>query len=149
MDKFKFRQRLEELAEIRDRKPGKSPTHNRLARETVTEIDELTGEEIEVEREVTENPTLGFDLVKVKDRAAVCELGCGDIVTNQLIERKLATYPHKHWRTRCATCDHYVSPDGLGFIRGGHSIQQAYIVYFRNKTAIETATNQAVIRRYE
>ena len=147
MDKNEFRQRLEELAVIKDRKPTKTPSHNRLAKEVVTEIDEETGEEIEVEREITENSTLGFELVKLKDRTAMCELGCGDIVTNQVVESRLCDYPKPHWRTRCSSCGCFVSPDGLGFIEGGHAVQAAYQKYFRQVQ--ETVTNDKIIRKYE
>ncbi len=148
MDKNEFRRRLEQLAELRDRRPAKSPTHNRLVKETVTEIDELTGEEIEVEREITVNDTLGFDLVKIRDRVAVCELGCGDLVANQVIETKLVEYPKRHWRTRCKNCDCFVSPDGQGFIRGGTHIQGAFVQYFKQQIE-QKATKSAVFKAQE
>jgi len=133
MDKNQFRSRIEELAVIRDRKPAKTPSHNRLAKETIIDVDE-EGNEIELEREITENDTLGFDLIKIKDRVAICELGCGELVLNQVIETKLVEYPKKHWRTRCKNCDCYVSPDKMGFIRGGPSIQSAFLRYFKQQT---------------
>lgn len=165
MDKKEFRQRLEELAILKDRKPLKSANH-RPAIEYITEIDE-DGEEYQVPVQVNENPTLGFELVKVKDRVTVCELGCGDVVTNQLIERRYCQTPIPHWRTKCSTCGCFVSPDGQGFIEGGHAIQSAYMRYFNgqavrpelepNQTAkrangqeyIETVTNDSIIRRYK
>jgi len=148
MDRNEYRKRLEEFAIVKDRKPAKSPTHNRLAKETVIEIDELTGEEIEVEREITENPTLGFEVI-LKDRIAACELGCGDVVTNQVIERKLYLFPERHWRTRCTNCDHCVSPDGVGFIKNGSGIQSSFVAWFRKQNAKEIITNEGIIRKYE
>ena len=73
--------------------------------------------------EIKENPTLGFDLVKLKDKHSICQLGCGEVVTNQVIERRLATTPKKHWRTRCKNCDRYVGPDGQTFIKASHAVQ--------------------------
>lgn len=166
MDKNEYKRRLEEFAVVKEKKPAKSPTHNRLAKEVVIEVDPETGEEIEVEREITENPTLGFE-VKIKDRIALCELGCGEVVTNQIIEKRLHDYPEKHWRTRCKNCDCYESPDGVGFIKGGTSAHSAWIRYLKHPEAFkdnpnpkfepvkgqvlieEVATKEGVIRRYE
>lgn len=169
MNPKELRQRLEQVAELKDRKPAKSPTHNRLAKEIVIEVDE-DGTEYEVEVEITENNTLGYDLVKIKDQHRLCELGCGEIIANQVIEKRFARTPVAHWRTRCQNCDCYVSPDGLGFIRGGHQIQAAYNRHFNqlgrksveadpvpetNPRIIEHAdhteivTNNSVIRRYK
>ena len=172
MDKKLFRQQLEQLAEIKDRKPPRGPNHRPVI-EYITEVDE-DGEEYQVPVEVKENPTLGFDLIKVKDHVAICELGCGDIVTNQRIERRYCETPQPHWRTKCANCGCFVSPDGVGFIEGGHAIQSAYMRHFNgqkvkpnpkdleprfsNESAgydingreyIETVTNDNIIRRYK
>ena len=170
MDKKEFRAKLEQVAELKDIKPARTANY-RPAIEYITEVDE-DGEEYQVPVEVTENPTLGFDLVKLKDQHRVCELGCGEVVTNQVIERRLATTPKKHWRTRCKNCDHYVSPDGEGFIKGSHAVQLAFVKHFnfeigrgRPKKYIETpqgparvtetdeytetTTNDSVIRRYK
>jgi len=132
MDKQEYRKRIEELALIKDRKPTKSPTHNRLAKEIVIELDE-DGNEIEVEREVTENATLGFDLVGIKPILRACELGCGDIVANQRIERRFNRMPEPHWRTKCVNCSCYVSPDGEGFIEQPSMVAAAYLKYFNDK----------------
>jgi hypothetical protein len=132
MDKQEFRRRLEEIAVIKDKKPARTPSQPRWAKEIVTEIDELTGEEIEVEREITDNPTLGLELIKIRDRTQACELGCPDTVTNQVIERRFCTSPRPHWRTRCQNCGCYVSPDGIGFVDGSHAINAVYIKYFNN-----------------
>jgi hypothetical protein len=169
MDKNELRQRLEQVAELKDIKPPRTCNY-RPAIEYITEVDE-DGEEYQVPVEITENPTLGFQLVKLKDQHRVCELGCGDIVTNQVIEKRHGQTPKSHWKTRCKNCDHYVSPDGLGFIKGGHQIQHAYMKYFNGQKPTldekkietpagparvtetedytETTTNDSVIRRYK
>ena len=132
MDKHILKEWIKTVAEIKDIKPSRSPQHTRLAVEILTEVDEL-GEEHTIVREVTENPTLGFQLVKIKDQHKLCEIGCGDIVTNQVVEKRLCFNPEKHWRTRCATCGKYISPGGQGFIEGAHLVASEFIKYFKNK----------------
>jgi hypothetical protein len=170
MDKKEFRARLEQVAVLKDRKPIKSASH-RSAIEYITEVDEL-GEEYQVPVVITENPTLGFELVRLKDQNRLCELGCEKTVPNQIIERRLVTTPVKHWRTRCKTCDCYVAPDGVGLIKGSHLVQNAYVNHFKgisrpNKYKqepetpdglprvidyneyTETITNDMIIRKYK
>ena len=129
MDNNILKQWIESVAEIKELKPVKSTSHPRLAVEVFTEVDE-DGEEQTIVREVNENPTLGFKLVRLRDQHRLCEIGCGDIVTNQVIEKRLCFSPEKHWRTRCATCGNYVSPDGKGFIEGGHTVAAAFVKWF-------------------
>ena len=170
MDPNELRQWLEQVAELKDRKPVRTASH-RPAIEYITEVDE-DGEEYQIPVEVKDNPTLGFDLVKVKDQHRLCELGCGEIVTNQIIEKRHVITPKKHWRTRCKNCDCYVSPDGKGFIKGSHSVQHAFARYFNEESGkskskkiintpdgpgrvteyedyIEIVTNNNIIRQYK
>lgn len=164
MEKNEFRKLVEQVAEIKDCKPSKSPNH-RPAIEYITEVDE-DGEEYQVPVEIKDNPTLGFKLIKVKDQHKSCELGCGKIVTNQVIEKRLVSTPTKHWRTRCRNCDMYVNPNADGFIRGSHKVQHEFIKHFKHthntfpevvsesrtiETAeyTETVTNDNIIRKYK
>lgn len=133
MDKKVFRQWLESVAEIKDRKPVKTANHSRFLKEVIVEIDAETGEEFEVEVEIRENPTLGFDIVKLKSQPKICELDCGKVVCGQVIERKVAMYPKKHWVTRCVSCGCYVSPDGKSIIKGSSAMQAAFAKHFRDK----------------
>ena len=147
MDPKIFRQQLEQLAQLQDRKPARGPSH-RPAIEYITETDEL-GEEYQRAVEIKDNPTLGFDLVRIKPNIRACELNCGDIVTDQIIERRFATTPIPHWRTRCNNCQCFVSPDGQGFIQGAHAIQAAYLKYFnmdRKKKTLEVSVEDSQIR---
>jgi hypothetical protein len=139
MNPKEFRQRLETLAVLKDRKPTKSANH-RPAIEYITEIDE-DGEEYQVPVEITHNPTLGFELIKVHDQHKICELGCGEVVTNQIVEKRYGQTPKPHWKTRCKNCDCYVSPDGEGFIKGSHAVQNAYARYFNGQKCIEKISN--------
>jgi len=81
------------------------------------------------------NSTVGFELVKLKDRSHVCQMGCGNIVTNQVIERKRAFTPQPHWRTHCKNCQAFLHPDGVNIVKGSHKIQSIFMAYFneRNK----------------
>lgn len=109
MNKDEFKQRVSEVAVIKDIKPAKSGAHNRFTTEIVIEVDEF-GEEFEVEREITDNPTLGFALVSLKPVDRPCEWSCGRIVTDQRLESRLAYTPFPHYRTRCTNCSLYKSP---------------------------------------
>jgi len=81
------------------------------------------------------NPTAGFELVKLKDRVGLCEMGCGELVKNQIIERRKSFTPIPHWRTYCKNCQCFLHPDGETIVKGGHKIQAIYSSYFneRNK----------------
>ena len=169
MDQNKLKELIKAVAVIKDRKPKKLPSH-RPAIEYITQTDD-GGEEFQMPVEVTENPTLGFDLVKIKPISRLCELGCGDVVDNQVIERRFCSAPDKHWRTRCQSCGCYLSPDGKGFIDGAHTIYNAYVRYFNEIKGVslpekpvkprhepivietpnytETVTNDNVIRVYK
>ena len=129
MDKKKFKKFVEEVAVIKERKPVKSPTIrlDNDAYDYVRHGDEW------VEVTAQENPTLGFSLVKLKDRNALCELGCGKIVTNQIVEKRLCFTPEAHWRTRCANCARYMMPDGSGLIKDSHMVAAEFIKHFKDK----------------
>lgn len=114
MDKKKFDEFLEQVAEIRVNKPARN-SGQRL-NEEVTEVI-IDGKLVVIDQQ--SNPTLGFDLVKLKDNNKLCEMGCGKIVSNQVIERRFCYTPSRHWRTRCHNCGKYVHPDGESLIENG------------------------------
>ncbi len=142
MDSKQFRQLIEQVAVIKDRKPTTNGSH-RPAMETVIELDE-DGEEVEVERRVQDNPTLGFEFVKLKPNKKPCELGCGKHVDNQIVERRLAQHPKPHWRTKCQTCGYFVHPTGLGFVETGQQIQAEYVKWFNKGCPTELESNVLV-----
>jgi PHP family Zn ribbon phosphoesterase len=128
MDPKEFRSRLDELAVIKETKPKSKP---KMIKEM--HVDEF-GEEYTIEvPEWTHNPTIPYKLEKIKPKSQACVLGCGNIVENQVVERRLALTPQKHWRTRCQNCTRYVHPTGNGFIEDSHQIASEYIKYFRDK----------------
>lgn len=134
MEKKQLKDFIESVAEIKELSPKKDPAI-RLD-DGVDELVRYGNEWVELNSKA--NPTLGFKFIKLKDKHQACELGCGDIVTNQVIERRLAFTPQKHWRTRCQNCGCYVSPDGLGFIDGSHQVAAAFIRHFNSLKGIET-----------
>lgn len=134
MDKNKLKQLVAGVAEIKERKPLRG-SGTGLSIEVVTELDELTGEKIQITKQIpTSNETLGWEIVKLKEVPKQCELGCGDIVCNQVVERRFAQTPKPHWKTRCRNCGCFVTPDGQGFVNSGIVIQNLYVRHF-NGTA--------------
>lgn len=126
MDKKQFKEFIESVAEIKELKPTKTPN---LRLDNDAEDVCRSGDEW-LEITAQNNPTLGFKFLKLKDKQALCQLGCGDVVSNQIIEKRLCETPKRHWRTKCNSCGCFVSPDGVGFIEGGHAIQAAYMRHF-------------------
>jgi hypothetical protein len=145
MDKQTLINLIKEVAEVKELKPVTSPT---MRLDDSHQNDVRVGDEwVHINKDA--NPTLGIKIVKLKPVHRLCELGCGDIVPNQLIEKRLCHTPETHWRTRCDTCGCFVSPDGQGFIEGGHQIQAAYMRYFRGERLLETkVTEDCEIKEY-
>lgn len=138
MDKNKLKQLVEGVAEIKERRPLKGSNPRALSIEIVTEVDELTGEEVEFTRQIPDrNETLGYEIVKLKAVPKLCELGCGDMVCNQVVERRFAETPKPHWKTRCRTCGCFLTPDGEGLVNNSHAIQHLYYQHL----------SQGVVRR--
>jgi hypothetical protein len=135
MDKKELKKRIEQVAIIKDLSPKKDP--NVRLNDGVDEHVRNGDEWVEINSKF--NPTLGFQFIKLKEQHRSCEIGCGKIVTDQIIERRLAFTPEKHWRTRCNSCGLYVSPDGQGFIEGGHAAAAAFLRHFNKLKGIETA----------
>jgi len=164
MDKKEFRDWLETVAVVKDLAPVKDPN----IRSDDAAVDQVRFEDEWVTVTTKENPSLGFKMIKLKEQHRSCELGCGDIVPNQVIEQRFCSTPVAHWRTRCNACGLFVSPDGKSFISGGHAIQIAYNKHFRVEGAekskpkpicavrqpndqpyTETVTSTGVIRQYK
>ena len=127
MDPKEFRQRLETIAELKDCKPARN-SGERINLE-VTEVT-LNGELVEIDQEF--NPTLGFELVKLKDSVKICELGCGKVVVNQKIEQRYYVNPEPHWKTKCTNCGCFLSPDGKEFIKNSNLAQNIFRAHFTN-----------------
>lgn len=148
MDKKKFQEYINQVADVEYLKPVKTPgiRLDNNANDIVRYGDEW------VALTAKENPTLGFKFKKLKNSIKPCELGCGEMVENQIVEKRLATTPKTHWRTRCNNCGCYLSPDGEGFLKGGHAVAAAYLKFFNGMKINEewkTATNPSEINDRE
>jgi hypothetical protein len=128
MDKNELKQRIEQVAVIKDLSPKKDPTIR--LNDGVDECVRAGDDWVEINSKY--NPTLGFEFIKLKEQHRLCELNCGDIVSNQVIEKRLCTSPETHWRTRCANCKRYVSPED-GTMVTQHEIQSITWRYYYRK----------------
>jgi len=125
IDKQKLRELIEQVAEIEDVSP-RSTTDVRYPEVDDNEII-IDGEEVVLNKQF--NPTLGFELLKLKPVERLCELGCGKIIPDQKIERRFYTTPARHWRTKCVACGLWELPDKTGFV-DSRSCQNAHVVFF-------------------
>ena len=122
MDKKTIREFLETVGEVEDTNPVSSSTIR--VDPNSSEVVKYNGEWVEIKAK--DNPTLGFKFVKLKPISRICELGCGKVVEDQIVERKHYAWPEPHWRTSCKSCKCTVSPDGQSFIKGGTQAQAAF-----------------------
>lgn len=104
MQQEEFLRRLRELAEIRSVKVPRT-----AGRREAEEPEEIwrQGQKIEISRR--DNPTLAIEVVKLKSPAQACE-DCGRVSANRCVNTIQYTYPLKHWRRHCATCNLVQNP---------------------------------------
>jgi len=126
MNKNKFRKKLEEYAEVIDLKPSLLPGQR---------SDEFT--EVVIDHETIElgakfNPTLGI-VVKFKDRLALCNLGCGQTIINQVINSAWYAKPYPHWRQKCSVCKKLLHPSGKGLIASSKQAYNSYLDWFEKE----------------
>mgnify|MGYP000075922725 CR=1 FL=1 len=132
MNKELFLSQLQAVAVMKKVKPKTCvPMSKRVAKPVVEDLDEDTDDEPVFDPD--DNPTLGYELVGLKPVLRACELGCGDTIAGQVVEKRYCTGPVPHWRTRCRTCGYYVSPDGKYFVDGAHAIAAEYVKYFNKQ----------------
>ena len=125
MDKRKFREFIESVAEIKVVTPTKDQYGS-------ADGIYMQGD-VEVEITQDDNPTLGFKLIKVKPISKLCEMGCGLIVDNQKIECRLSEYPKPHWKTKCSNCGKYLAPNGVDLLEDANKAQAAFLWHLRDK----------------
>jgi len=136
MDAKKLKEFVEEVAVIIDGNRvgpnGKSLSASKVKiKKTVKIIENEFGEEEEVvEIETDFNETLPWHLKELKPVYKNCELNCGKIVANQIIDKKLYQTPVPHWRTICRRCQKAISPDGAELISGNANIQNTFSKHF-------------------
>jgi hypothetical protein len=120
---------LSTVAEIEQPVPKKDPN--------IKQYDTDEYFEIEIDDEVVilnnrSNPTLQPKIKRLKPKTKMCELGCGELIADQVIEKRFCFSPERHWRTRCQNCGKYVNPSGGELVDGGHRIAVVYSKYFNS-----------------
>jgi hypothetical protein len=111
--------------------------------------------------EAEPNPSLpGLKWMSLKPVERLCQLGCGDSVIDQRIERRLAFTPTRHWKTRCANCQKYVHPDGGSLVDGSQAAQKIYQTWLAGENPnpgrqviehsdhTEIITNTSIIKQF-
>lgn len=127
MDKKQIQEFVESVAEVEYLRPKTDPS----IRLDETDINEIVYDGNLIEINKKSNPTLGYKLVKFKDVFRACELGCGDIVSNQRIEYKVQHPEDGCWRIRCVNCSRTVNPEG-GFLES-HEVGIFFSNYRRRR----------------
>ena len=130
MDQKTFRSLVEQVAQVKEGTGkglgGRKPRPKRIV---VTEIDEF-GEEVEVEViESGSNETLPFQITKLKPVSALCIIGCGRIVEDQVVHKKLHPNPQPHWRTHCVKCQIWLGPNNE-LLKGSIAAHHAFSARF-------------------
>lgn len=75
------------------------------------------------------NPSLGFKIKKINDHIELCQIGCGQIVTNQRIEYRAAHPDEPNWRVKCANCGKYKHPSEPGIIENKSMMPTIFAEY--------------------
>jgi hypothetical protein len=138
MDEKQLKQFLEQVAHVVDSNcigPNGRISKRLLNKQSQVMTEIITnefGDEEEVEIQTTDyNETLGYAIIGLKENYRLCEIGCGEIVSNQVIEKRLVTTPTKHWRTHCKACHKTRGPDGI--MMTSPQAQQAFSKWFNSK----------------
>lgn len=72
------------------------------------------------------NITVPKKIKAVKHEPKLCELGCGQMVIDQKIEKSFHTWPESHWRTKCTNCQHYLHPNGKELVKGVNAFRSHF-----------------------
>lgn len=115
---------LTSIGEIEDLTPKTSPEVRQG--DEVNEVKYQT-EFIEINRH--HNPSLGFKLKKLNDHVQACEIGCGKIVANQVIEYRFVNPDEKRFRIKCTNCGKYKHPERDGIIEQSALVQTVFANY--------------------
>lgn len=118
--------RVDDRINIRDREETKR--HLFRLGYSEDEIDEALDEIVHDSRMVVNgvNITIPKQIKAIKHEPKLCELGCGQMVIDQKIEKRYSDYPIKHWKTKCSNCQYYLHPEGY-LVRGTNDISAYFI----------------------
>ena len=137
MDNKKFIEKLQEVAEVEFRAPKTIKEDHDT--ESPLEPVRYNGEIVYINRDT--NPTLGVKVKKIKPSIQACQMGCGEIITNQIIESRYVLTPYRHWRERCGNCGKYTHPSGEGFVEDSKLIYQEECKWL-NKIGLDNIKNK-------
>ena len=127
------RERVDDKAKVKDRNETKKRLLDMGYEEE--DIDQILDEMANDSRMVMngENITVPKKIKSIKHQPKLCDLGCGDIVVNQVIEKTFHFWPTSHWRTKCTNCQHYVHPQDGRLVKGVHAFQAYYMTKSKKK----------------
>jgi hypothetical protein len=135
MDAKKLKELVKQVAVVLDSNQI-GPNGNVLAKpkpkykKIVRIVENEFGDQEElVEEESNVNETLPWILKELKPIEKLCEIGCGKIIADQIVDKKFYHSPVPHWRTSCRKCQKAVGPKGE-LITGSVHIQNAYFKHF-------------------
>jgi hypothetical protein len=98
MDPKLFRQRLEELAELKVVKEPRTAD-----RREAEDADSIWRDGKEYVINPKDNPTLNIAIARIKPMIKACE-DCGLMVEDRLVHVKIYDNPYPHWRKNCISC---------------------------------------------
>lgn len=134
MDKNKIAEILDQLVEWQEPKPMDDKMVMQDINATRRHLRKLGHDEDAIEevlKQIEEDSSMIVDGVNItipkrikrrKPQAKLCELGCGKIAVDQVVEISYHTTPYKHKRERCKFCQYYKLEDGT-FARNAQQMQ--------------------------
>lgn len=127
MEPNEFKRRLEELAEIQEQKPPRTPG----LREP-QEPEEIFRQGKSMTIGSKNNPTLTLTIKKLRNIKSICE-DCDRFVENRIINYKLLDFPKKHWRASCKNCQRTLNPQTGCYDLSCTKAASAYIELFKHE----------------
>lgn len=128
MDPKKFKQQLEEFAELEVIK-----VRNHTGR-TQDEPIVVRRDNKDLAIDADNNQTLTYKVKKIKNQINKCP-DCNKSVKNRTVTIKLLTFPMKHWRYSCNNCNLTQDPQTGKYTLKGIKAQNVWHSYLRSKMA--------------
>jgi len=127
MDPKLFKQRLEELAELKTVREPRSP-----AIRAAEEPEEIfrNGKTLLIDEK--NNPTNMLGIKKLRSEEKICE-DCDRFVKNRVINYKVLDFPMRHWRKSCGSCQKTFNPETEQFDLISTKAASVYINFFNKE----------------
>lgn len=127
MDPKDFLEKLNEYAEVKPIKPPK----NGGTREA-DEPEEIVrqGQSFIIDKDT--NPSWALEVKKLKTKPRDCEY-CDKTVVNQIVNKRLLTFPVLHWRETCNICRMTKNPNTGKFDVEDNRVNPVFSSYFYHK----------------